>query len=139
MSEIENGVVTWTGTGGDAYVAKSAEELLRLDTMSTRYVTWNSNFIDLLNVRSLYLTSDSLGNFETLGPRGNRNIIKKILVSSNYGYLILDNIVSTLDGIDVSKAGIKSLHFKLCDARGNVVPLHGSHISFSLIFKTDGF
>ena len=77
MSEIENGVVTWTGTGFDTYVGKSAEELLRLDTMGTNFVNWHSNFIDLLNVHSLYLTSDNLGNFESLGPRGNRNIIKK--------------------------------------------------------------
>ena len=97
-----------------------------------------ANFVDLLNVHSLYLTSDNLGNFETLGPRGNRNILKKIPASSNYGYLILDNIVSTIDGIDVSKSAIKLLHFQLTDARGHVVDLHGSHVSFSLIFKTDG-
>ena len=45
MSEIENGVVTWTGTGGDAYVAKSAEDILRLDTMSTHYLNWQTLLI----------------------------------------------------------------------------------------------
>ena len=29
---------------------------------------------------------------------------------------------------------IKHLHFRLTDAYGNVIPLHGAHVSFTLIF-----
>ena len=98
-----------------------------------------TNFIDLLNVHSIYICSSNLGSFQTLGPRGNTDILKKVPVSSNYGYLILDSVVSTIDGIDVSKQGIKTLHFRITDVRGNIIPLHGSHVSFSLIFKSEGF
>ena len=114
--ELENNTMTWTGTGSDSYFSYKnlANELLRHSEAMSATDDFTTNFIDLLNVHSIYICS------------------------SNYGYLILDSVVSTIDGIDVSKQGIKTLHFRITDVRGNIIPLHGSHVSFSLIFKSEG-
>ena len=139
-TELENNTMTWTGTGSDSYVnyKNLANDLLRHSDAMSATDEFTTNFIDLLNVHSIYICSSNLGSFQTLGPRGNTDILKKVPVSSNYGYLILDSVVSTIDGIDVSKQGIKTLHFRITDVRGNIIPLHGSHVSFSLIFKSEG-
>ena len=71
-----------------------------------------------------------------MGPRGESNIVKKVPVSSDYGYLILDNVVASHDYIDVSKQLLSVIEFKLSSARGDVIPLHGSHVSFSIVMST---
>ena len=52
-------------------------------------------FLDLLNAQSLYLRSSTLGSFQTIGARGESDIIKKIPVSSGYGYLIVDTVIES--------------------------------------------
>ena len=71
----------------------------------------------------------------TIGVRGD-NPIKKVPVSSSFGYLILDSVVAPHDIIDVSRQSIKSMNFTFNNVHGNVINLHGAHISLSLIFQT---
>lgn len=132
--------MTWTGTGTHSYFTNKdiANELLRHSDAMTATADWTTKFIDLLNIHSIYICSSNLNNFQTLGPKGNTDILKKAPASSNYGYLILDSVVNTIDGIDVSKQGIKTLEFRVTDTRRNILDLHGSHVSFSLAFKTEG-
>ena len=68
--------------------------------------------------------------------RGENTIIKKIPVSSGFGYLIIDSVVAPHDKIDVSRQLIKRLEFSLRDVYGSIINLHGASISFSLIFQT---
>jgi 6-phosphofructokinase len=70
-----------------------------------------------------------------MGARGEMNIIKKIPVSSDFGYLIIDSFTSTHDWLDASSLTLNSLEFVLKDVKGNVIPLHGSHVSFSIVFS----
>ena len=95
---------------------------------------YETGFLDLLNVHSLYLRSSNLGSFQTIGARGESDIIKKIPVSSGYGYLIIDTVVSNHDKIDVSRQTLKTLEFRLTNVKGEVVDLHGAHVSWSLVF-----
>jgi len=97
---------------------------------------FTSEFLDLLNVHNIYIHSSTLGNYSTIGVRGENTIIKKVPVSSSFGYLIMDSVVAPHDKINVSKQLIKTLHFSLRNVHGNVIDLHGSHISLSLIFQT---
>ena len=78
----------------------------------------------------------NLGHYNCMGVRGENTIIKKIPVSSSFGYLIIDSVVAPHDKIDVSKQLIKTLSFSLRNVHGNVINLHGSPVSFSLIFQT---
>jgi len=70
--------------------------------------------------------------------RGENTIIKKVPVSSSFGYLIIGSVVAPHDKIDVSRQLIKTVEFSLRDVYGSIINLHGAAISFSLVFLTIG-
>ena len=125
----------WQGVTYDKNNLKSMNDVLRNSGTTKVGSEFESGFIDLLNVHNLYMRSN-LGGYSSIGPRGESNIIKKIPVTNNYGYAIYDSVVAAHDYIDVSKQLLSTLECKLTDSRGNDVPLHGSNVSFSLIFST---
>ena len=77
-----------------------------------------------------------MGHYNTIGVVEKKSIIKEIPVSSSFGYLIIDSAVSPHDKIDVSRQSLKTMHFTLKNVHGNVIDLHGAHVSLSLIFQT---
>ena len=81
-----------------------------MDPLDTEFT---SEFLDLLNVHNIYIHSSTLGHYNTIGVRGENTIIKKVPVSSSFGYLIMDSVVAPHDKINVSKQLIKTLHFSL--------------------------
>ena len=100
---------------------------------SEYYKSYESGFIDLLNVHNVYLHCPNLGYFNSIGVRGENTIIKKVPVSSPFGYLIMDSVVAPHDKIDVSRQLI-TLNCSLKNVHGNVIDLHSANISFSMIF-----
>ena len=98
--------------------------------------TYESGFIDLLNVHSIYIHCPNLGHYNTIGVRDEHYIIKKVPVSSSFGYLILDSVVAPHHKINVSRQTLKTMHLSLNNVHGNVINLHGSHVSLFLIFQT---
>jgi hypothetical protein len=132
----------WKDRQGNAYPIdlnnlKSINNVLRNNEMTdyhTFYREFESGFLDLLNVHNIYLHCPHIGSYTSIGVRGENTIIKKIPVSSSFGYLILDSVVAQHDKIDVSRQSIKTLRFSLKDVHGNVINLHGASVSFSLIF-----
>ena len=92
--------------------------------------------IDLVNVHNVYLHCPNLGHFNSIGVRGENTIIKKVHVSSSFGYSIIDSAVAPHDKIDVSRQLIKTVQFSLRDVYGSVINLHGAAISFSLVYVT---
>ena len=56
-------------------------------------------------------------------------------MSSDFGYLIIDNFTSTHDWLDCSNLILSCMEFVLRDSYGNIVPLHGSNVSFSIVFS----
>ena len=70
-----------------------------------------------------------------MGPRGEQTIIKKIPVSSEFGYMIIDKSISSHDYLECGKITLRTLEFNLKDAKGRFVPLHNANISFSLVFS----
>jgi len=71
----------------------STNKILRNDENNfTQYhnnTPFNSGVVDLVAIHSLYLTSSTLSTYNNIGPRGERNILKKIVSSSQFGDLIL--------------------------------------------------
>ena len=123
----------WGGTGYDSNNLQSANEVL--SNTSTQFATTiNTNMIDLRRYHNIYISSPNIGSFSTLGPRGESNIIKKVPVSTDYGFMIFDNVVAPHDYMIVSKQLLKTLEFRLSDAYGRTIDLHGIPVSFSLIF-----
>ena len=129
------GVNDWTGPAYNSSNLMSANELLgNYTTQSLTAQAFESGIVDLRRFHNVYISSANLSTFQTLGPRGECNIIKKIPVTTEYGFTIIDNIVVSHDWIDVSKQLLKTLEFKLSDAYGRNINLRGMPISFSLIF-----
>jgi len=96
---------------------------------------YTSGFLELLSIRNIYIHSPNLSSYTTYGGKGESNIIKKIPVSSDFGYLIIDNYTSTHDWLDCSNLTLSCMEFILRDSYGNIVPLHGSNVSFSIVFS----
>lgn len=94
-----------------------------------------SGFLNLVGIRNLYLTCSNLSSFATYGGNGESNIIKKVPVTSDFGYLIVDSLTSTHDWLDCGGVTINCLEFQLKDIKGNLVPLHESNVSFSIVFS----
>ena len=100
------------------------------------YTTYGSGFIDLLNVHNICTHCPNLGQYSTIGVRCENSIIQKVPVSSSFGYQILDCVVAPHDKSDVSRQSFKLTHFIRKNVHGNVINLHGAHVSLSLIFQT---
>lgn len=132
--------VATIGYGGniDSANPASMNDIFRnYDIETTRYDNtkpFRSGFLNFQGINNLYLSSPNLGTFTTIGTRGESTIIKKIPVSSDFGYMIIDRSVSVHDYLECGKCTLKTLEFQLKDSKGRYVPMHGSNISFSLVF-----
>ena len=133
--------VSWLDNNGqpttvDTTNLMSINDILRHSVPQDASNGFESGFLDLLNTHNIYMHCDNLGHYSTLGVRGENTIIKKVPVSSSFGYLIMDSVVAPHDKIDVSRQLIKTLRFTLKNVHGNVINLNGAHCSFSLVFQT---
>lgn len=130
---------TWTGSSYTATAPFSCNDILNSTFANSPQFSsanpYTSGAIEMLAFRNIYLTSPNLSSFTTMGARGESNIIKKIPISSDFGYLIIDSFTSTHDWLDCSGLTLNNLEFVLRDVKGNVIPLHGSHVSFSIVFS----
>jgi len=93
-----------------------------------------TGYVDLQPIKNIYIYSPNLGTFKTFGPMGEVSIIKKVPVSAGDNQMIFSNVSSSNDYLDCSRQTLKTLQFELKDANGNTIPLHGSHVSFSIVF-----
>ena len=129
----------WLGESYDATKPNDMNEVLgNLEGKSVFYTftrPYNSNFLNLQPVRNIYVHS-SLGNYNTLGARGETSIIKKIPVTANINEVIFDQvIVGGIDFGDCSKQTVRTVSFELKDVRGNYINFRGANLSFSIIFS----
>lgn len=93
-----------------------------------------SGVINLQPIRNIYIHS-SLGNYGTLGARGETTIIKQVSVTANKGEMIFDNVLTAYDFGDCSKQSLRRIFFELKDSKGNLINFHGSNLSFSIVFS----
>ena len=132
--------VAVSGFGGNIDLTNPASmnDILRNYEIETKKYEQNtpfrSGFLNFQGINNLYLSSPNLGTFTTIGTRGEATIIKKIPVSSDFGYMIIDRSVSVHDYLECGKSTLKTLEFHLKDSKGRYVPMHGSNISFSIVF-----
>ena len=128
---------TWTGASYDPRNPQTCNDVLRNDAPMWCGLgnSFKSGFVDTISHHTVYITSPQLGSFLNLGPRGERNILKKVLVNVGYGSIITDTLLNTDDFTDCSRQLLKILDFKLTDVYGNALNMHGGHISFSVVFK----
>ena len=96
---------TWTGPAYDSNSPNSCNDIITNRTISSNSPTspFVSGMLNLQGFRAVYISSSNLSNFNTLGPRGENDIIKKVLTTSDFGYLIVDQVVSDHDWLDCSR------------------------------------
>ena len=138
--ELANPSTNWQG--GSLADPNSANGILRNSGTSVPHnmvgggsnSAYVSDLIDLLHVHTIYLWCDRV-NPTSLGPRGQGNVLCRLPVTSSYGYVMHYNDTSEHGWSDVSGQVWRSLRFKLTDAYGRVLNLHGGHVSFALILE----
>ena len=96
---------------------------------------YSCDFLDLHSVKKIYIYSN-IGNYDSLAPNGTIcNISKKLCLTSDYAYLLVDNNISTVhDALSCSNKTLSYLEFKICNTAGKDIPLHDQHISFTVVF-----
>jgi hypothetical protein len=101
------------------------------NTSKTGYI---SEFLDLHSIKNIYIYSN-IGNYNSIAPNGSvANISKKICLTSDYAYLLVDNTAPIHDGLNCSNKTLSYLEFKICNTAGTEIPLHKQNISFSVVF-----
>ena len=129
----------WLGEVYDVNNPHDMNDILRNIEGNSKYYDSNipyiSGVLDLQLIRNIYMHSPNLGNFHTIGPQNESSIIKKIPVSSDYNQMIFDNVLVGNDFLDCSRQTWRRLEFQLTNAKGDYINLHGSHVSFSIIFS----
>jgi hypothetical protein len=111
----------------------SIGEVLRAQPMPAAY-SYLSELIQLQPFNVLYLHS-SLTTFDGIDSAGRSGIVARIPVEKTYGYVCHFQGPYLEQGwFDVGKLSFRNLRFSLRNSRGQVVPLHGSHLSVHLIF-----
>jgi len=127
---------TWAGPCYDAKHPQdiNSEILKQTEGVSAASASWTSEAISLEPIRSVYLYSPNLGSFHAIGPNGEASIIKAIPVTTRPNNMIFEPVMSGTDCLDCSRQTLRTLEFQLKDVGGNQVPLHGSHLSFSIVF-----
>ena len=91
---------SWSGI--DPGNLKSANDIITLVKPMSFNTTMKNGFINLNHINNVYITSPNLGSFDTLSTFSN-NIIKKVPVTSPYGFMIVDQYMSTNDFLVCSK------------------------------------
>ena len=128
---------SWVGGQYDKYNSMSFNNNIKDSEGQTSVYNatnpYTSGFIDFFTVHNLYLHSN-LSSYTAVNHIGKCNIIKKICVTTSFGYLQNDNVIMENDYVDVGNRHFKSLEFSLRDCYGNVINFHGGQISFTLRF-----
>ena len=129
---------TWTGVSYDSKSPASCNDIItnRISYFCTSANPFISGCLNLQGFRSVYLSSSNLSNYNTLGAQGENTIIKKIITSSDFGYLIVSDLESDHDYLDCARMTLNTIDFQLKDSKGNFIPLHGSPCNFTIVFSS---
>jgi len=123
----------WTGPVYNWSLAASVNDIIANLTPNSGY-SLVSGMLSLNGFRAVYLSSSTLSNYNTLGAKGENNIIRKIASSADFGYQIIDQMVSDHDFLPVGNITLNTIDFQVKDVKGSFVPFRGSHISFTIKF-----
>ena len=80
------------------------------------------------------MRSPNISSFNTIGCNGESSVIKKIPVNAAPSEMITSFITSSTDFIPCNSLTLKTIEVQLHDVHGNLIPLHGSNWSFSILF-----
>ena len=97
--------------------------------------TATTNEVDVRNIHTLYVHSNSLSNFSAIGPAGSRSVIARLPVTGLSGSVLFkQHSGNPHDIIDCSGKMLRILDFTIRNAQNQIVDLHGGSLSFELVF-----
>jgi len=126
--------ITWGGESFDRSNPQSANDIFKFVKPMDVNATLNTGFLNLNHINNVYITSPNLGSFDTIATFSN-NIIKKVPVNAGYGFMIVDQYMSTNDYLNCSRQTLRTLEFHLRDGRGREIDLKGMYVTFSIVFN----
>ena len=99
-------------------------------------ISYTSGFFNLIPFNAVYIVCNELSDFHYSAPNSySSGIIKKVPITTNLGGVSFATAsVLPSDFIDVSNRSFKRLRFRITDATGKTIDLHGQPVSFSLLF-----
>ena len=124
----------WNGATYSGEEPGSINDNIQNFTPSPPASFYGCYFLNLQIINNVYITSPNLGSFDTVSAFSH-NIVKKVPVTANYGYMIFDQAMTTNDFLDCSNQTLKTVEFHIRDGRGRYINLHNAHITFSIIFN----
>ena len=95
---------------------------------------FKSSYVDLQYNKNVYVHSPNLSTFSTVGVLGERTVIKKVPVNVGNNEMIIDQITSSSDWLDVSRMTLKTIQFQIKNVKGQIIPLHNATVSLSIVF-----
>ena len=114
---------------------QSLQQVLNIPVAQDPLPNWTSGIITLARVTEAFLRSPNLTNMSTLDSNGKMDVLKRILVDRDFGYVVTtDSNIETSDLMDVSNRTLRAVDFMLTDGHGNLLDLHGTDFSFALNF-----
>jgi hypothetical protein len=128
---------TWNGPSYNSSSPKSCNDIItnRTVNFNNSISPFVSGMLNLQGFRAVYISSSTLSNYDTLGPQGEQNIIRKIPTTSDFGYLIIDSHASDHNWLECSKMSLKTIDFQLKDAKGDFINFRDSPVSFTVVFS----
>ena len=128
---------TWTGPTYNLSSPNSCNDIItnRKTNSQVGGAPFVSGMLNLNGFRAVYISSSTISNYNTLGAKGETNIIKKIPVNADFGYICIDQHVSDHDFLPVERMTLQTIDFQVKDVKGNLIPFHGSPISFTIVFS----
>ena len=115
---------------------QSLQQVLNIPVANTDpQPNFTSGIITLARVTEAFLRSPNLTNMSTLDSNGRQDVLKRILIDRDFGYVVTtDSNIESSDLMDVSGKTLRSVDFQLTDGHGNTLDLHGTDFSFALNF-----
>ena len=100
-------------------------------------VLQNQGFVDLIPYKSLFLCSSTFGNLgQSVGPKGQSDIIRRIVITQGFGNVIFDAHSTHADYVDCSLTQINQMRWRLTDEEGRDISLKKKtrNFVFGLLF-----
>ncbi len=92
--------------------------MLKLKGSITLFATVpHACYLDVHTTRNLYLTSTTLGKYNTMSKFGLDCIIKKIPVRYNYNEMLFDGSEAGYDVLDIGRSTLRRIDFRLLRAK----------------------
>ena len=100
---------------------------------SSNTIISGDSSVNMLTHHTLFVHSNLGALGDSYGPRGESDIIRRVVLDSPQNSINVDRHTTAHDNVKVLRQSLRSMDFRLADAEGRTVDLQGQHWSFSVI------